>query len=59
MSNLIVTSIKVDKSIPNRIQLANINFETKTGQKRHVYEFISEAIMEKLAKEETTKSKRK
>lgn len=49
--NLIVTSIKIDKRLPNKIQLANIYFEDKNGIKRTSYQFISEAIIEKLKKE--------
>ena len=49
--NLIVTSIKIDKRLPNKIQLANIYFEEKNGTKRTSYQFISEAISEKLKKE--------
>jgi hypothetical protein len=49
--NLIVTSIKIDKRLPNKVQLANIYFEQKNGIKRTSYQFISEAIIEKLKKE--------
>lgn len=51
IENKVVTTIKVAKSIPNRIQLANINFEEKTGKKRTVYTFIEEAIHAKLKEE--------
>jgi hypothetical protein len=51
MSDLVVTTVKIDKKLPNKIQLANIRHEEKTGNKRHVYEFISQAIEEKLKRE--------
>lgn len=51
MSNTIITTVRIDKSLPNKIQLANINYEAKSGKKRHMYEFITEAIEAKLKAE--------
>lgn len=51
MSNTIITTVRIDKSLPNKIQLANIKYEAKTGNKRHMYEFITEAIEAKLKSE--------
>ena len=47
----VVTSIRVSKDLPNRIQLANIIYEQKTGKKRTVYEFYCEAVTQLLKKE--------
>jgi hypothetical protein len=49
--NFFITSIKMDKSLPNKIQLANVYYEQKKGSKRTVYEFINEAIAAKLKEE--------
>lgn len=49
--NFFITSIKMDKTLPNKIQLANVFHEQKKGSKRTVYEFINEAIEAKLKQE--------
>lgn len=51
IEKLKITSIKIDSRLPNRIQEANIKHERKTGTKRTMYEFYSQAVKDLLKKE--------